>query len=89
VGLVHAWVGQIVTFFAYRLADGRKSARLVDSSDSSDFVGRRCRANFVNLVEKKWPGEVKRNCSGILEVFTDIYELISSRIGLCNFLGDF
>ena len=35
-------------------------------------------------------GEVKRNCVWhLLEVFTDIYELISSRIGLCNFLGDF
>jgi hypothetical protein len=32
------------------------------------------RANFVNLVEKKWPGEIKLNCSGILEEFTDIYE---------------
>ena len=47
------------------------------------------RANFVNLLEKKWRGVVKLNCSGILEVFTDIFELISSRIGLfCNFQGD-
>jgi hypothetical protein len=36
-----------------RLADCRKSARLVDSSDSSDFVGRRCHdaARLVRLAD--------------------------------------
>jgi hypothetical protein len=36
-----------------RLADGRKSARLVDSSDSSDSVGRRCHdaARLVRLAD--------------------------------------
>eukprot|EP00964_Phaeocystis_antarctica_P088291 scaffold56177_cov24-Phaeocystis_antarctica.AAC.1 len=42
-------------------------------------------AKLVNLVEEKWSGEVKLDGSGILVVFTDILQQISSRSGPRNF----
>ena len=42
-------------------------------------------ANFVNLVEEKWSGEVKLDGYGTLVVFNDTSELISSQAGPRNF----